>query len=152
MCAQWLSRVRLFVTPWTVASGSSVHGILPARILEWVAMPSSRGSSWPRDPTWVSYIAGRFFTTEPPEKLFYWSGLPCPTSGDLPDTGTEPSSPALQVDSLPLSPRGGPKMEDNFTQKGKFFFFFLDLCWISNSVFLWRYFERSSWVLRDITK
>ena len=33
---------------------SSVHGILQARILEWVAMPSSRGSSWPRDQTWVS--------------------------------------------------------------------------------------------------
>ena len=34
---------------------SSVHGILRARILDWVAMPSSRGSSWPRDQTWVSY-------------------------------------------------------------------------------------------------
>ena len=41
--------------------GSSVHGILQARILEWVAMPSSRGSSWPRDLTWISCIAGRFF-------------------------------------------------------------------------------------------
>ena len=36
--------------------GSSIHGILQARILEWVAVPSSRGSSWPRDPT-VSYIS-----------------------------------------------------------------------------------------------
>ena len=34
--------------------GSSVHGILQARLLEWVAMPSSRGSSWPRDQTWGS--------------------------------------------------------------------------------------------------
>ena len=42
--------------------GSSVHGILQARILEWVAIPFSRGSSWPRDRTWVSRIAGRFFT------------------------------------------------------------------------------------------
>ena len=40
--------------------GSSVHGILQARILKQV--PFSRGSSWPRDWTWVSYIAGRFFT------------------------------------------------------------------------------------------
>ena len=40
--------------------GSSVHGILQARILEWVAMPFSRGSSWPRDQTQVSCIAGRF--------------------------------------------------------------------------------------------
>ena len=42
--------------------GSSVHGILQERILEWVAIPFSRGSSWPRDQTWVSCIAGRFFT------------------------------------------------------------------------------------------
>ena len=38
-------------------SGSSVHGILQARILEWVAVPSSRGSSLPRDQTWVSYVS-----------------------------------------------------------------------------------------------
>ena len=47
-------------------SDSSVHGILQARILEWVAMPSSRRSSWPRDWTCISYIfcMGRcvFFT------------------------------------------------------------------------------------------
>ena len=44
--------------------GSSVHGILQARIQEWVAIPSSRGSSLglPRDQTWVSHIAGTFFT------------------------------------------------------------------------------------------
>ena len=41
--------------------GSSVHGILQAGILEWVAMPFSRGSSKPRDWTQVSCIAGRFF-------------------------------------------------------------------------------------------
>ena len=41
---------------------SSVHGILQARILAWVAISFSRGSSWPRDQTWVSCIAGRFFT------------------------------------------------------------------------------------------
>ena len=43
--------------------GSSVHGILHIRILEWVAMPFSRGSSRPRDRTWVSCIAGRFLTS-----------------------------------------------------------------------------------------
>ena len=42
--------------------GSSVYGILQARILAWVAISFSRGSSQPRDPTWVSWIAGRFFT------------------------------------------------------------------------------------------
>ena len=42
--------------------GSSVPGVSQARILEWVAMPSSRGSFAPRDQTQVSCIAGRFFT------------------------------------------------------------------------------------------
>ena len=42
--------------------GSSVHGILQARILEQVAIPFSRGSSQPRDWTWISCIAGRFLT------------------------------------------------------------------------------------------
>ena len=42
--------------------GSSVHGILQARMLEGVAIPFSRGSSPPRDWTQVSHIAGRFFT------------------------------------------------------------------------------------------
>ena len=42
--------------------GSSVHGILQAWILEWDAIPFSKGFSQPRDQTWISYIAGRFFT------------------------------------------------------------------------------------------
>ena len=42
--------------------GSSVHGILQARILEWVAMPSSKESSQPRDQTQVSHISGGFLT------------------------------------------------------------------------------------------
>ena len=43
--------------------GYSVHGILQARILEYVAVPFSRGSSQPRDQTQVSCIAGRFLNT-----------------------------------------------------------------------------------------
>ena len=42
--------------------GSSVHGIFQARILEWVALPFSRGSSQPKDQSWVSHTAGRLFT------------------------------------------------------------------------------------------
>ena len=42
--------------------GSSVCGVLLARILEWFAIPSARGSSQPRDQTHVSCIAGRCFT------------------------------------------------------------------------------------------
>ena len=82
--------------------GFSVHGILQARILEWVAIPFSRGSSQPRDWTLVSYIASRFFTIwATREAQGYWSGWPIPSPADLPNPGTEPGSPALQADSLP---------------------------------------------------
>ena len=63
--------------------GSSVHGIFQARILEWVAMPLSRGSSLPRDWTQVSCIADRFFTIWAAQKarlfsyfLLYSNSLP----------------------------------------------------------------------------
>ena len=56
-------RVRPFVTPWTVAHQAPLSmGILQARILEWVAKPSFKGSSQPWDQTQVFRIAGRFFT------------------------------------------------------------------------------------------
>ena len=42
--------------------GSSVHGILQARLLEWVAIPFSMGASQPRDQTQIFHTAGRFFT------------------------------------------------------------------------------------------
>ena len=42
--------------------GSSVHGILQARVLEWVAIPFSKVSSWPKNQAQVSCIADRFFT------------------------------------------------------------------------------------------
>ena len=63
-----LSRVRLCDTTDCSPPGSSVRGILQARILEWVAVPFSRGSFRPRDSTRVSCTAGRFFATEPPGK------------------------------------------------------------------------------------
>ena len=58
-----LSRVQLFATPWTVAyqAPSSIHGIFQARVLEWIAISFSMGSSWPRNQTRVSHIAGRRF-------------------------------------------------------------------------------------------
>ena len=56
------SRVRLCNPMDCSSPGPSVHGILQARMLEWVAIPFSRGSSWPRDRTWVFCIAGRFLT------------------------------------------------------------------------------------------
>ena len=57
-----LSRSVMSDSLWPIDCSSSVHGILQERILEWVAMPSSRGSSQPRDRTQVSHIAGRFST------------------------------------------------------------------------------------------
>ena len=60
-----LSLVWLFTTPWIVA-----HGIFQARVLEWVAISFSRGSSWPRDQTRVSSIAGRGFTSVLPGKPY----------------------------------------------------------------------------------
>ena len=62
--------------------GSSVHGILQARILEWVAIPFSRGSCQPRDQTQVSCITNRFFIVRATGKpiLFMCSvAQSCPT-------------------------------------------------------------------------
>ena len=64
--------------------GSSVHGILQARILEWVAISFSRGSSQPRDQTLVSWIAGRFFTiwtTREALRVVQWLSIHLPVQG-----------------------------------------------------------------------
>ena len=66
-CCLLLSSVWLFATPMDFSSpGSSAHGISQARILEWVAVSFSRGSSRPRNWTCISCIAGGFFTTVKP--------------------------------------------------------------------------------------
>ena len=53
----------------------TVHGVLQARILEWVAIPFSRGSFQPRDQTQVSHVAGKFFTSwATREAQEHWSG------------------------------------------------------------------------------
>ena len=84
-------------------------GILPARILEWIAFPFSRGSSQPRDRTQVSCIAGGFFTSWiTREAQEYWSGWPIPSPAALPDPGIKPGSPALQADSLLAELSGKP--------------------------------------------
>ena len=66
---QWCPTLCDYILP-----RSSVHVFLQARILEWMAMPSSRGYSWPRDWThisWGFWSAGRFFITQPPGKHIY---------------------------------------------------------------------------------
>ena len=47
----------------------------------------------------------------------YWSGLPCPPPGNIPNTGIEPRSPTLQVDSLPAELLGKPKPLERITKK-----------------------------------
>ena len=69
-----LSRIRLFVTPWTTA---------------YQAPPSMEFS-----------------------RQEYWSGLPFPSSGDLPNPGIKPRSPALQADALPSEPPGKPGLNE----------------------------------------
>ena len=68
-CSCVLSHVWLFCDPMDCSPpGSSDRGISPAKILEWVAIISSRGSSPSRDQTCISCTGSGFFTTEPPGK------------------------------------------------------------------------------------
>ena len=68
----------------------------------------------------------------------YWSGLPCPPPGDLPDSGIEPTSLCLfhwQADSLPLAPHGKPKIGETglfycFNFLSYLFFFYL-ICFLT---------------------
>ena len=57
-------------------------------------------------PWAVAYQAPLFMEFSRQE---YWSGLPFPSPGDLPDPGIEPGSPTLQADALPSEPPGKPK-------------------------------------------
>ena len=76
---KWLSRVQLFVTPWTVAYQA----------------PASLGFS----------------------KQEYWSGLPFPSPGDLPDPGIEPESPTFYADALLSEPPGKIKLKSDHTKR-----------------------------------
>ena len=66
ICYKWVLVVQSYLTLWDPMDcrlpGFSVHGVLQARILRWVAIPFSRGSSLPRDQTQVSCPAGRSST------------------------------------------------------------------------------------------
>ena len=73
--------VWVLVTQWCLSlcntmdyssPGSSVHGIFQERILEWVDIPFTRRSFWPRDQTWVSCMAGRFHTVWATQEAHYF--------------------------------------------------------------------------------
>ena len=83
--------------------GSSVHGVLQARILEWVApVGSPRGSSQPKGAVYVSCIAGGFLTAEPLGNSFYWI-----TVGPAAAAKSRQSCLTL-CDSIDGSPPGSP--------------------------------------------
>ena len=125
-CAKSLQSCPTLCDPMDFSSpGSSVLGILQTRLLEWVAMPSSRGYSRVRDRNCISYVSciaaltNSFSYLEPVvahqaplsmgfSRQEYWSRLPFPSPGDLPNPGIEPGSPALQTDLLPAGPPGKP--------------------------------------------
>ena len=86
LCCAVLSRVWLFAAPWTVVGQTLLSmEILQVRILEWVVMLSSRGSSHPKDRTQVYRIAGGFSTvwatredqTLEPQSCNYWAPTCC---------------------------------------------------------------------------
>ena len=72
----WFSRVVVSDSIDCSPPGSSVHGILQARIVEWVAIPFSRESYWPRDWTQVFCIAGGFFTSWATRKTLFQNKYP----------------------------------------------------------------------------
>ena len=72
-------------------------------------MPSSRGSSQPRDQMQVSCFAGR-------EAQEYWSGQPISSPEELPHPAIELGAPALQADSSQLSHLGSPFLKHSFCQ------------------------------------
>ena len=89
-------------------SGSSVHGILQARILEWVAILFPRGSSQPRDWTWVSHIVGRCFTVWATREVklrslinSHWDSLVPPISGNFFNGGMDVLSGLAQAKCSP---------------------------------------------------
>ena len=131
MCAWSLSLVGLFATPWTVAHlAPQSMGILQTRVLEWIARPSSRGSSQSRDRIQVSHIAGRFLTFwATREALCYMKkckvkvsvAQSCPTLWDSMDSSIHGIFQARVLEWVAISfsrgsfqPRDPPKKQQNY--------------------------------------
>ena len=88
----------------------TVHGILQAIILEWVAVPFSRGSSQPRDGSNPGLLhCGQILyqlSHKGNPRILEW--VDYPFSSDLPNPGIKQGSPVLQEDSLPTEQLGNP--------------------------------------------
>ena len=133
-----LSHIRLFATLWTVARQAPLSMGF-SRQEFWTGLPCPPPGDLPNpgiEPASLMFpaLVGGFFKTSevkslscvqlfgtlwtvahqaPPSMEFsrqeYWSGLPFPSPGDLPDTGIEPRSPALEADTLTSEPPGKPQ-------------------------------------------
>ena len=79
--------------------GFSVYGILQARIMEWVAMPSSRGSSWPRNRTHISYVSC----------ISRWGSLPLAPPGKPQGHLLQPNSKKVQSHSVSQESQSLPR-------------------------------------------
>ena len=97
--------------------GSPVPGILLARTLQCIAISFSSAWKWkvkvkslscvrPSATPWTAALQAPLFMGFSRQE--YWSGMPSPSPGDLPNPGIEPGSPALQADALPSEPPGKP--------------------------------------------
>ena len=121
-CCVWL-----FVTPRTIAHQAPLSmWILQARILEWVTMPSSRGSSQPKDRTWASCIAGGFFNSWATREALYilntFMLILLPISFLWKEPSTTVSSELVKTCPFKIK----PSKDSEANLLISFFFFFLD--------------------------
>ena len=128
MCAESLQSCPTLCDPIDGSPpGCLIPGILQARTLEWVAISFSNAWKWKRK-CWLLSCVQLFVTPwtvvcQAPlsmgfSRQEYWSRLPFPSPGDLPNSGIESASPALQVNSLPSESPG-------WSQQGKSIYNFL---------------------------
>ena len=90
------------------------------KVLAVLSHSAMSDSSWPHGLQTARLLCPWGFSRQE-----YWSGLPCPPPGDLPNSGIEPRSPALQVDSLPFAPPGKPKLKVRLYVKNKLGYFWM---------------------------
>ena len=93
------SCLTLCSSPGCSSPGSSVCRILQARMGEWIDVPFSRGSSWPRDQTWVFCTAGRFFTIKNTHKMLLLYRLSRVRLCETPETAALQAPPFLGLPS-----------------------------------------------------
>ena len=124
----------------------------------WIFEGAKHALDWthtPRRVVIMLYLLSRVWLFETPwtvacqasqsmefSRLEYWSWLPFPLPGDLPDPGIEPRSPTLQANSLPFEPlRKLPKDERNEIQLYIYIYFFFSGNWVTHDILTWYVFS-----------